>query len=98
MLIFDTTAASGFWIDSETAEPFRPDVVTRLDYTFGWSLHPCFEYIAQAARDRLLAWAETGGAARMACAPGKWTLLRSLSDELPLPRTVMPVMKEAVDG
>lgn len=98
LLIFDTSQAAGWWVDPSTRERFVPDKVTELTLVFGVQIAPGFKFLANLMARRLRAWADTGVFVQMTSAPGKWTMLRSPTDEVPVPRTATPVRTEAVDG
>jgi len=86
LLIFDTTGAAGFWADAATGETASLARVTELTITFAVRMDAGYAAIAELMAARLQSWAETGVPLEMTAAPGKWTLLRSPTDVVPVPR------------
>ena len=87
LLLFDTRNAAGSWADAATGEWVCPDAVTELTITFGLRMQEGFGHLAAVMLGRLEGWASACVPIEMTAAPGKWTLLRSPSDELPIPRS-----------
>jgi hypothetical protein len=92
MLIdFDTTQATGWWIDSRTGEQVWPDTVRSLEMTFGVTFDSGHEHLAVGIMRRLRGWANDAAPITMTSAPGKWTLLscpgHPAGSELPVPRS-----------
>jgi hypothetical protein len=64
----------------------RLDRVTELTVTFALRMEEGYARIAELMATRLQNWAETGVPIEMTAAPGKWTLLSSPPDVVPVPR------------
>jgi hypothetical protein len=86
VLTFDTTEAGGWWISAGSSEKVYPDEVTSLDISFGVDMNGGHEAVAEAMMRRLAGWCAERRMIELTSAPGKWSLLRSGTEMVPVPR------------
>jgi hypothetical protein len=86
VLGFDGSDAHGWWVSAGETE--RSDIrrVTSFEMGFGIDMQPGYEHLAGYMLARLRSWRDTGTVIEVTCAPGRWTLLSSGSEQVVVPR------------